>query len=165
MSETTQDAGKRDLVVTRLFDAPPERVWQAWTEPEQVMRWWGPRGFTAPIARMDVREGGTSLVCMRSPDGHDFFNTWTYQHIVPMQRLEFIMDLADRDGAKADDPVQMGLPPDFPRDVRHVVTLATRGGNQTELTVTEYGYTSDQHFELSKHGLEECLDKMAEALS
>jgi uncharacterized protein YndB with AHSA1/START domain len=150
----------RDLVVTRVFEAPVEQVWQAWTEPEHVMRWWGPMGFTSPVARMDVREGGTSLVCMRSPDGHDLYNTWTYRKIVPTQRLEFILNFADEDGKRI-DPATLGLPPDIPRDVRHVVTFSAVSDNTTEMTVTEYGYTSDQVLDISKAGLEQCLDKMA----
>jgi uncharacterized protein YndB with AHSA1/START domain len=54
---------KQDLVFTRLFDAPIEEVWKAWSDPEYVKQWWGPNGFTAPLARMDFRQGGTSLVC------------------------------------------------------------------------------------------------------
>lgn len=150
----------KDLVVTRVFDAPVQRVWLAWTDAEQVMRWWGPNGFTAPVAKMDIREGGTSLVCMRTPDGHDLYNTWTYREIVPMRRLEFIMDFADKDGTKI-DPTTIGLPPELARGVRHVLTFATVGDSQAELTVTEYGYTSDQVLDMSKSGLEECLDKMA----
>jgi len=56
-----------DLAVTRVLDAPVEEAWRAWTEPERVRRWWGPTGFTSPSADMDVRVGGTSLVCMRAP--------------------------------------------------------------------------------------------------
>ncbi len=154
---------KQDLVVTRVFDAPVQLVWKAWTDPEHVMRWWGPKGFTSPVAKMDVREGGMSLVCMRSPEGRDLYNTWTYREIVPMQRIEFVMDWADKDGRRI-DPVTIGLPPDIPRDVRHVVTFKAVSGNRTEMTVTEYGYTSDHMFDLSKAGLEQCLDKMAASL-
>ena len=78
----------RDLVVTRVVAGPVGQVWQAWTDPEQVRRWWGPTGFTCPLARMDVREGGTSLVAMRSPQGQDLYNTWTYRSIVPHQRVD-----------------------------------------------------------------------------
>ncbi|HVG65858.1 MAG TPA: SRPBCC domain-containing protein, partial [Actinomycetota bacterium] len=81
---------EHNVVVTRVLDAPVEPVWRAWSESEQMMRWWGPTGFTCPVARMDVREGGTSLVCMRSPDGHDIYNTWTYERVAPMRELEFI---------------------------------------------------------------------------
>jgi uncharacterized protein YndB with AHSA1/START domain len=111
-----KDGDKRDIVVTRQFDAPVARVWKAWTEAEQVMRWWGPSGFTSPRAEMDVREGGTSLVAMRSPDGHDLYNTWTYQNIEPNRRLEFVMHFADERGNKL-DPASMGLPPGIPDGV------------------------------------------------
>src|SRR5215217_4010218 len=84
MADGNPDGTKRDLVVNRVFDAPIEQVWHAWTDPEHVMSWWGPTGFTSPIARMDFREGGTSLVCMRSPERHDLYNTWTYREILPM---------------------------------------------------------------------------------
>ncbi|MDQ3703113.1 MAG: SRPBCC domain-containing protein [Chloroflexota bacterium] len=164
MSEQTPTSTQtRDLVVTRVFDAPTEQAWRAWTDSEQVMRWWGPQGFTSPLAKMDVREGGTSLVCMRAPKefgGQDMYNTWTYRTIVPLQKLEFILNFADSDGNTL-DPAEMGVPAGVPRDVRHVVTFKAVGANQTEMTVTEYGYTSEQALELSKAGLEQCLDKMA----
>lgn len=150
----------RDLTLTRTFDAPVEQVWKAWSEPEMVKRWWGPTGFTSPVAKMNFREGGSSLVCMRSPDGHDMYNTWTYRKIEPMTRLEFVLDWADKNGTRV-DPSSMGLPPDMPRDVRHVITFKKVASNKTEMTITEFGYTSDQHYELSKAGLEQCLDKMA----
>ncbi len=153
------NAKKKDLVVTRVFDAPLKLVWKAWTDPEYVMRWWGPTGFRSPLARMDVREGGTSLVCMRSPEGQDLYNTWTYRKIVPMERIEFVQRFSDRDG-KPVEPVEVGLPPDIPREVPHVVTFEARG-DRTEMTVTEYGYTSDQIVDLSRAGMEQCLDKMA----
>ena len=63
------------------------------------------------------------------------------------------------------DPTKVGLPPDFPQDVRNVISFKPVAENKTEMTVTEYGYTSDQWFDLSKAGLEQCLDKMAAALA
>jgi uncharacterized protein YndB with AHSA1/START domain len=156
----TQATEKRDLVVTCTFDAPVEQVWKAWSDPEYVVQWWGPEGFTSPLAKIDFREGGVSLVCMRSPEGQDLYNTWTYREIVPMRRIEFVQNFADEDGKKA-DPVEMGMPPGIPLDVRHVVTFEAKGGDKTEMTVTEYGYTSAQVVEISRTGLEQCLDKMA----
>jgi uncharacterized protein YndB with AHSA1/START domain len=150
----------RDLVVTRVVDAPVGQVWQAWTDPEQVRRWWGPTGFTCPLARIDLREGGTSLVAMRSPAGQDLYNTWSYRSIVPHQRLEFIQNFADEYGNKL-APASIGLPAEIPQDVRNVVTFKAMGEHRTEMTVTEYGYPSDQILELSKAGLEQVLDKLA----
>jgi uncharacterized protein YndB with AHSA1/START domain len=100
MSETNDNVKTRNVVVTRVFDAPVEQAWRAWTDPQQVMRWWGPAGFTSPVAKMDVREGGTSLVCMRAPSelsGQDIYITWTYHEVIPNERLEFMLNFAYRD--------------------------------------------------------------------
>jgi uncharacterized protein YndB with AHSA1/START domain len=151
--------GDGTVEVTRMFNAPLARVWDAWTKDELVRRWWGPVGFTAPVAKMDVREGGVSLVAMRSPDGHDMYSTWAYQEVVPRERFTYVFNLADAQGNSI-DPLAMGMPRDFPRDARHVVTLRAHG-DQTEMTMVEHGYLSDTLRALSKRGLEECLDKMA----
>jgi uncharacterized protein YndB with AHSA1/START domain len=152
-----------EMTITRLFDAPVKQIWRAWTESQAVMRWWGPTAFTCPVANMDFRVGGTSLVCMRTPDGHDMYNTWTYQQIVPMQQIEFIHHFADQHGNQI-DPAAMGLPPGIPAAVRHVLTFKPASNNQTEFTVTEFGYTSPQVVELSRSGMVECLDKLAASL-
>jgi uncharacterized protein YndB with AHSA1/START domain len=154
---------KRDVIVTRVFDAPVEQVWNAWVEPEMVKQWWGPTGFTCPLAEMDFREGGTSLVCMRAPKefgGQDMYNTWTYEEIEPMKRLLYTLRFTDKDG-KAFDPAEMGLPPGIPKAVRDINTFKDLGNGKTEVIVIEYSYTSDQAHDLSKVGLEQCLDKMA----
>jgi uncharacterized protein YndB with AHSA1/START domain len=112
---------------------------------------------------MDFREGGTSLVCMRAPKefgGQDLYNTWTYLKIVPMERIEYMLEFADQDG-KVIDPVTVGLPAEMPRKVRNLVTFKELGNGKTELTVTEYDWTVGQMMEMSKMGMEQCLDKMA----
>jgi len=160
MNDTTQTVKKRDLFVTRLFDAPLPLVWNAWSDPEYVMQWWGPEGFTSPLAKMDFREGGTSLVCMSSPDYGDHYSIWQYKKTVPMQRIEYIHNLADKEGNKIDS-VKMGMPSDFPQNQRHTVTFKDLGNGKTEMTVTEYDWTVSQMMEMSKMGLNQCLDKMA----
>lgn len=158
---------QRDMSITRVFDAPIERVWRAWRDGEQVKRWWGPNGFTAPVAEMDFREGGTSLVCMRAPaqyGGEDMYNTWTYTRIEPMTRLEFTQHFADADGNSL-DPATMSLPPGIPKQVPHVITFNALDANRTEMTVTEYGYTLAQAHDISKQGMGECLDKMEASFS
>ena len=157
-----QDA-THDVVVTRTFDAPRERVWQAWTDPDLVTTWWGPRGFTAPVCRMDFREGGTTLVSMRSDEGWELFNTWTYRSIEPMDRIEFVQGFADAEGNTV-APSDLGLPPAIPAEVPHVVTLRALDDGTTELTVHESGYPNPEIVEVSKAGMEECIDKMVESL-
>ena len=154
---------KRDLVVTRVFEAPVAEVSKAWVDPKLVMQWWGPTGFTSPVAKMDFREDGKSLGCMRAPKwlgGQDQYSTWQYRKIVPMQRIEYIHNLADKDGKKI-DPASVGMPVDFPQDLRNLVAFKDLGDGRTELTVTEYDWTVGQMMDMSRTGLEQCLDKMA----
>jgi uncharacterized protein YndB with AHSA1/START domain len=163
MTDSTKSKKKKDLVFTRVFDAPVEQVWKAWVEPNMVMRWWGPDGFTSPSAKMDVRKGAKSLVCMRAPKkfgGQDMYSTWTYTKIVPMREIEYLHHFADKDGNRV-DPAQQGLPPDMPEEVRNLVAFKTVGDNKTRITVTEYDWPVGHMMEMSKMGMEQCLDKMA----
>jgi uncharacterized protein YndB with AHSA1/START domain len=154
---------ERDVVVRRFLRASPERAWRAWNEGEQVRRWWGPVGFTCPVANMDVRPGGKSVVCMRSPDGRDMYSVWQYTSVQAPVRVEYVFNLSD-DAGNVVDPSTVGMPAEFPTNVRHVVTF-TPVDSGTELTVTEYGYTSPRFYELSKVGLEECIDKLEATLA
>lgn len=163
-TKMTNDTTKTySMVATRVFNAPIASVWKAWSDADQVMKWWGPIGFTSPSCDMNFKVSGVTLVCMRAPKeygGQDMYNTWTYRKIVPMERIEFVLNFADKDGNKL-DPAAMGLPPGIPKDVPHVVTFKAIGDSKTEITVTEYGYASQQASDISKAGLEQCLDKMA----
>lgn len=76
-----------DLVITRIFDAPRERVFKAWTDPRQVARWWGPHGFTDLNCEMDVRPGGAFCIQMRGPDGVVYPNHGVFREIVEPERL------------------------------------------------------------------------------
>ena len=157
---SAQPSKQLDLVFTRVFDTPIEQVWKAWVEPEMVKKWWGPDGFTCPVAKIDFREGGTSLVGMHSPEYGDHYSTWQYEKIVPMKRIEYIHNLADKEGKKI-DPASIGMPSDFPQDLRNSVTVKELGNGKTEVTVTEYDWPVGQMMEMSKMGMEQCLDKMA----
>ncbi len=156
-----------DLTVRRLLDAPVERVWAAWSESDLVTQWWGPAGFTCPVAVLDVRVGGVSLVCMRAPQeygGQDSYNTWTYTEIVPCEGIAFTLRSTDPTGAPL-DPADLGIDAGVPAAVPHVVGLTASGPGRTELTVTEYGYGTEQARRMSRAGLEQCLDKMAVLLT
>jgi uncharacterized protein YndB with AHSA1/START domain len=163
MSEQTKTY---EMVTTRRFDAQVARVWEAWSEAEKVMQWWGPVGFTSPLCEMDFREGGTTLVCMRAPaeyGGGDMYNTWTYSKIVPHARIEFVSRFSDQDRNEL-DPANLGLPPGIPQEVPHVLIFDAVGDEQTELTITEYGYTNAEITQMSKMGMDQCLDKLAATL-
>jgi uncharacterized protein YndB with AHSA1/START domain len=156
----------KNMEITRIFDAPVEKVWKAWSDAEQVKRWWGPQGFTAPVCEMHFREGGVTLVCMRAPaeyGGMELYNTWTYTKIVPMERIEFTQHFTDKD-ANQIAPTSIGLPPEIPFAVPHVLTFKAVGGGKTEFSVIESGYPTEQIVEMSRGGMEQCLDKLAETL-
>ncbi len=153
---------KKEIVITRIFDAPVELVWKAWTDPTLVMRWWGPDKFTCPSAKIDFREGGISLVSMRAAKemgGQEFFSIWAYKKIVPLQSIEFIQSLSDKDGNKV-PPTTLGMPPDFPENVRTVVTFKSLQDGKTEMTVAQHA-DFGQMSGFAKIGLEQSLGKMA----
>lgn len=79
----------RELVFTCLIPAPRQEVYRAWTDPELLKQWFAPRPFTTPVARLDVRPGGASLIVMRDPGGVDMPNTGVYLEVVPNERLVF----------------------------------------------------------------------------
>lgn len=87
--DRSTDEATVDLTFTRTVDAPRERVWKAWTDPEQVAEWWGPNGFTNTIHEMDVRPGGVWRFVMHGPDGADYHNAFPYDEVVEPERLVY----------------------------------------------------------------------------
>jgi uncharacterized protein YndB with AHSA1/START domain len=88
----------RELTITRVFDAPREVVFAAWTDPKQVAQWWGPTGFTSPVCELDVRPGGAILIHMRAPDGKIYPMTGVFVEVVPPERIVFTSNALDKDG-------------------------------------------------------------------
>jgi uncharacterized protein YndB with AHSA1/START domain len=87
----------RVLTMTRSFDAPPALLFKLWTQPEHIVRWWGPRGYRLSHCSMDVRPGGAWRMCMRSTEGKEHWIHGVYQEIVPPERLVFTY-INDADG-------------------------------------------------------------------
>jgi uncharacterized protein YndB with AHSA1/START domain len=159
-------APKHNIVVSRIIDAPVERVWKAWTDQAQVMRWWGPEFYSSPTCQIDLREGGRYIFCMRAPQemgGQDHYNSGTYLKIVPFELLEFTQALSDAQGTPV-DPVQVGMPPDFPAQIRIAVTFRRLRGDMTELTVTEYDWPMSQMYVFSLAGMHQTVDKLIASL-
>jgi uncharacterized protein YndB with AHSA1/START domain len=91
MSDATQTnaVSDRELVLTRLIDAPRETVYRAWTEPELLKQWFAPKPFTTPVAELEVRPGGSNLIVMAGPDGVEVPNRGVYLEVVPNEKLVF----------------------------------------------------------------------------
>lgn len=157
---------EKKVFVSRVFNAPVEMVWKTWTDAELVMRWWGPDHFTCPVAKINFKVGNTSLVCMRAPKemgGQDTYSIWEYTKIVPMERIEFVQNLANKDGVKQ-NPVSLGMPSDFPMDILTVVTFKELEKNKTEMTVTEFADMGSMS-KFAQMGLEQTVDKIGAILS
>jgi uncharacterized protein YndB with AHSA1/START domain len=114
-------ASERTVVITRVFDAPRELVFKAWTEATQLAQWWGPKGFTNPVCDVDARVGGTLRIVMRAPDGAEHPMTGVFREVIAPARLVFTNVAVDRDGK----PLLEGLT---------TVTFAEQGG-KTKLTL------------------------------
>ena len=158
-TETSEEV----LVIERIFDAPRELVWKAWTEPERVMRWWGPKGFTSPVCKIDFRVGGTYLFCMRSPEGQDYWSTGVYREIVPLERIVASDSFADEKGNVV-SPSDYGMSPDFPSEALITVTFEELGG-KTKLTLQQSIPVALAEEAGAREGWNGSLDKLAESLA
>lgn len=162
-NSSATNAVARELVITRIFDAPRELVWRAWTEPERLMRWWGPKGYTSPVFKIDLRVGGKYLYCMRSPEGKEFWSTGVYREIVPPERLVVTDSFADQDGNVV-PASHYGLGEDFPLELEVSVTFEEQDG-KTKMTLRHVGLPAGQMSEMTGAGWNESFDKLAESLT
>lgn len=154
---------KNTLVITRVFDAPVELVWKAWTNPQHLMRWWGPKNFTSPACKIDFRVGGRYHNCMRSPDGKDFWNTGIYREIVPMERIVYTDCFADEKGNVV-PASYYELPGDtWPMEMTVTVMFEVKDG-KTKMTLKHFGLPMGKMKEMTGVGWNESFDKLAESL-
>lgn len=160
-SPATEPAA-RDLVITRVFDAPRKRVWKAWTEPESMMRWWGPKGFTCPVCRIDLRVGGAYLNCMRSPEGQDYWSTGVFREIVPPERLVYTDSFADEKG-RVVPATHYGMTAAYPLEMLVTVTFEELEG-KTKFTLQHAGLPPED-LDDCRAGWSQSFDKLAEVLA
>lgn len=151
-----------ELVIVRTFNAPPEAVWQAWTEPERVKLWWGPKGFTAPVCKIDLCIGGKYLNCMRSPEGQEFWSTGKYLEIVAPSLLVCTDSFADADGNVV-PATHYGMGEDFPLELQIRVTFEGDGGI-TLMTLRHLGMSPGEMSDMCRTGWSESFDKLAAIL-
>ncbi len=160
-------SAEQELIITRIFDAPRDLVWKAWTDPEHVMRWWGPKNFTSPVSKIDLRVGGKYLNCMRGagPDGvvRDYWSTGVYREIVPQKKLVLTDSFADEKGNVV-SASHYGMEGDWPLELLIMVTIDETGG-KTTMTLRHEGMPAGQNRELAEAGWNESFDKLAEYLA
>lgn len=140
------------LEVSRTFEAPLEMLWKAWTEPEHFMKWYGPKGFTAPTCEIDLRVGGRHLWSMLSPDSMQMYFTGIYKEVVPMERLVFTDSMSDAEGNV------MGMGEGMPESMDVTVTFVHADGKTTVIV-------SHMGSEQAGMGWEQAFDKLAAVLA
>ena len=139
-NDDVQDA----VVIERTLDAPVELIWRMWTDPEHFKAWYGPTGAAIPVAKMDVRVGGTRLVCMemQTPNGPmRMWFTGEYLEVVQNARLVYTESMSDENGTVM-SPSDMGMPEGHPTTTQIRVELEDLGG-RTKMMLTHHGIPSD----------------------
>lgn len=112
------------FVISRVLDAPRDKVWKAWTEVERLKQWWGPKGFTVSRCTLDLRPGGLMHYCLRSPDGHDMWGRFVYREIAKPERLVWVNSFSDDKGGVTRHPMSPG----WPREMLTTVSFAEQKG-------------------------------------
>jgi uncharacterized protein YndB with AHSA1/START domain len=165
MSERTSPTtgSSQEIVITRVFDAPREQVFRAWTEPEHFVRWWGPNGFTTPVCNIDFRVGGKIHFCMRSPEGQDFWGGGVYREIVPPERIVVTDYFADEQGNMV-PATDYGMSAEWPNEALITATFENENG-KTKLTMRQQvGAASAEDRGGAEQGWGESFDRLAEYL-
>lgn len=145
----------RELVLTRVFDAPREKVFKAWTDPDLLKQWFAPLPWTTPVAELDVRPGGANMIVMRSPEGNDFPNAGVYLEVVENERL-VVTDAYTRAWEPSEKPFMTAI-----------LTFEDQRG-KTKYTARVLHWTvadRETHEKMGFHeGWGQCADQLAELL-
>lgn len=144
----------RELIVSRLFSAPRELLFEAWTDPGHLSRWWGPPGYTTTTVTMDVRPGGVWRYVIHGPDGTDYQNEIRYREVLEPQRLEY-----SHGSGQENDPDQFDVTVTFAdtgRGTELTVSLLFATVAERATSVEEYG---------ADEGVNQTLDRLVDHLS
>lgn len=140
------ETAERTLVLSRMIMAPAQLVFQAWSDPQHLVKWWGPKHFTLPHCEQDFRVGGQYRFCMRAPDGSDHWVRGAYTHIDEPHRLVFTWLREEADG-------------DIWCDTVVALSFEERDGH-TQLTLNQTTFATTAHCEEHRDGWSECFDRL-----
>ncbi|MFC4766492.1 SRPBCC domain-containing protein [Effusibacillus consociatus] len=160
-----------ELVITRTFDAPRELVFKAFTQSEHLQHWWGPKGFTMNVAKLDLRPGGIFQYSMRSPEGHEMWGKFVYREIAEPEKLVYVSSFSDAEGNTVRAPFS-SISSTWPLEVLNMLTftehegkttLTMRGGpiNATEEEIK----TFESMLESMQQGFAGTFDQLADYLA
>lgn len=168
-NNTGEKMGERDFVLSRVFDAPRDRVFKAFTDPDRMMHWWGPKGSTVVAAKMDLRPGGIYHYGLKGQDGDTLWGKFVYREIVAPERLVFVNSFSDESGNLTRHP----LSPTWPLELLTTLTFAAQS-HGTLLTLrwgllpsatAEERQTFDAAHDGMRQGWTGTLDQLAAYLS
>ncbi|MGH7945210.1 MAG: SRPBCC family protein [Opitutaceae bacterium] len=146
-------SSNRELILTRIINAPREKVYQAWTTPELLKQWFAPRPWTTPVAQLDVRPGGASLIVMRDPQGNEFPNPGVYLEVVKNERL-VVTDAYTKAWEPSEKPFMTAI-----------LTFEDAGSGKTRYTARALHWSVADREEHEKMGFHEgwgrCADQLA----
>jgi uncharacterized protein YndB with AHSA1/START domain len=149
--------GGHILVIVRSFSSPPPRIFQAWTNPDELAKWWGPEGFTVPLCKIDFRIGGEYHICMRSPEGADFWSKGTFIEIVATRKIVAMDSFSDAAG-NIIPAASVGLPGEWPSTLLITATFEDRMGGT--LFTLRHERLPLEMLESCRAGWNESLDKL-----
>lgn len=146
-------AADRELVIERVFNAPRELVFQAFSSPEHLVHWWGPKGWTLPVCEQDFRPGGTWLYCMRGPNGEDGWGKGIYHEIVPPEKIVYTDYFVDAEG----NPLP-GMP-----EMVNTLTFIEVDGKTRFISLTVFATAAEREATLAMgaiEGFNQTLDRL-----
>ena len=153
----------KEIKITHTFEAPPAAVWRAFTEPDRLMGWWGPKDFTSPSARIDLRVGGKYVFCMQSPEGQKMYSTGVFKAIDPLKKLVWTDSFSDEHGNIV-SPSEYGMGDDFPNELLVTIEFEDLGG-KTMVTFRQPGWPEGEDADLAKSGVEQMFEKLDSLLN
>jgi uncharacterized protein YndB with AHSA1/START domain len=164
----TETPAVKPFVISRTFDVPRERVWKAWTDRDQLMQWFGPKGWKMTAAKLDLRPGGIFHYCLQTPDGKEMWGRFVYREIVALERIVLVNSFSDEAGGITRHPMS----PTWPREILSTFTLSDQNG-KTTVTIEwiplnptdEERKTFDSSHEAMKQGWSGTFDQLADYLA
>ena len=160
-----------EFTISRVLDAPRDLVWKAWTEADHLAQWWGPKGSSIRVIKLDVRPGGVFHYAMQFTPGHDWFGRFVYREIAAPERLVFVSSFSDADGGITRAPFPQ-IRDTWPLEVLNTVTFAEQGAQATvSVRAAPINATAEERetfagmFDSMKQGYGGTFDKLAAHLS
>lgn len=139
------------LVIERRLDAPPELVFDTWTRAEHLLRWWGPKDFTITSHAVDVRPGGAYRICIRSPEGRDYWMSGVYREVIRPSRLVFSFAWDNKEGRRGHETLI-------------TVTFDATADGRTLMTFHQAVFLTQADCDSHREGWDECFDRLVDYL-